>query len=143
LRVFANSSRELGMLERMRPIAVFAALAAVLALAACGSTSSTSRPHRVAPPNARLQRDLARAQADLARLRRVTAPVHRSSLMGTPAIQAATGAFLDHLDTSSIPLRRRNRLIDHAAAAVSGVCGQCFQMLEAARPIPEIAHPNA
>jgi hypothetical protein len=114
------------------------AVAAVLVLAACGSTS-----HRAAPVDTRLQRDLARAQADLAQLRKVTAPVHRSSLMGTPAIQAATGRFLEHLDTSSIPLRQRNRLIDHAAAAVSGVCGQCFQMLEAARPIPELAHPNA
>jgi hypothetical protein len=112
-----------------------AALFAVLALAACGTQQPKTDP--------RVQRDLAQARADLAHLKEVTAPVHRSSLMGTPAIQAATGRFLDHLDRSAIPLRRRNRLIDHAVAAVSGVCGQCFQMLEADRPIPELAHPDA
>jgi hypothetical protein len=63
--------------------------------------------------------------------------------MGTPAIQKATGKFLDDLDTSVIPAITKNRLIDHAVAAVAGPCGQCFQMLEADRPIPELAHPNA
>jgi hypothetical protein len=129
------------MLVPMRLLAVLAVLAGVLALAACGSTSHKSAPQP--QPSPRVQRDLARVQADLARLRRITAPVHKSSLMGTPAIQQATGAFLDHLTASSIPLRQQNRLIDHAAAAVIGVCEQCFQWLEAARPIPAIAHPNA
>jgi hypothetical protein len=129
-----SASAPLGQGEGVKPLAV---VAAVLALAACG----LQQKHPKADP--RLQRDLAQAQADLAHLRAVTAPLHRSSLMGTPAIQAATGRFLDHLDRSSIPLLQRNRLIDHAAAAVSGVCGQCFQMLEADRPIPELAHPNA
>jgi hypothetical protein len=115
---------------------------AVLALAACGSQQRNAEPPR-ASVSPHVQRDLARAQADIAHLRKVTAPVHRSSLMGTPAIQAATGRFLDHLDRSSIPALQKNRLIDHAAAAVSGVCGQCFQMLEADRPIPELAHPDA
>jgi len=121
-----------GILSGVKLLAV---AAAVLALAACGSQQPKADP--------RLERDLARLQADLAHIKSVTAPVHRSSLMGTPAIQAATGRFLDDLDRSSIPLLQRNRLIDHAAAAVSGVCGQCFQMLEADRPIPELAHPNA
>jgi len=124
----------------MRLSATLPLLVGTLALAACGSTRDAARP---TPPNPRLQRDLARIEADLARLRKVTAPVTHSSLMGTPAIQKATGRFLDDLETSAIPLIRRNRLIDHAAAAVSGACGQCFQMLEAARPIPELAHPSA
>jgi hypothetical protein len=120
---------------------LLAALAASLFVAACGSGHKAAAPKP--KPNPRLQRDLARIQADLARLRKVTAPVTRSSLMGTPAIQKATGRFLDDLDTSVIPLITRNRLIDHAVAAVSGVCGQCFQMLEADRPIPELAHPSS
>jgi hypothetical protein len=122
----------------MKLSALLLLLAGTLTLAACGSSS---RP--AAPTDPRLQRDLARIQADLAALRKATAPVTRSSLMGTPAIQKATGRFLEDLETSTIPLIRRNRLIDHAAAAVSGACGQCFQMLEAARPIPELAHPSA
>ena len=121
-------------MKRIAPLLLLAAT-----LAACGSASRSAAP----PPNPKLQRDLALINADLARLRKLTAPITRSSLMGTPAIQRATGRFLDDLQTSTIPLINRNRLIDHAAAAVSGVCGQCFQMLEAARPIPELAHPNA
>ena len=31
-------------------------------------------------------------------------------------------------------------MIDHAAAAVATSCDQCFQQLEAMRPIPQIAH---
>jgi hypothetical protein len=125
----------------MRPALLPVAAAAVLAVAACGSSR-----HAAAPPPAqspRVKHDLARIHADLARLRTLTAPVTTSSLMGTPAIQNATGRFLDDLTTSKIPLIQQNRLIDFAAAAVTGVCGQCFQMLEAARPIPELAHPNA
>jgi hypothetical protein len=36
----------------------------------------------------------------------------------------------------------RNRMIDHAAAIVAPVCQQCFQALEAERPIPGIAHTH-
>ena len=123
----------MGMRERVK--LVLLAFAATLALAACGSQKPKANP--------RLQRDLAQARADIAHLQKVSAPVKRSSLMGTPAMQEATGRFLDHLDRSSIPALQKNRLIDHAAAAVLGLCGQCFQMLEADRPIPELAHPNA
>jgi hypothetical protein len=123
----------------MKLAAALLLLVGTLALPACGSTSRSAAP----PPNPRLQRDLARIDADLARLRKLTAPVTRSSLMGTPAIQKATGRFLEDLESSTIPLIKRNRLIDHAAASVSGACQQCFQMLEAARPIPELAHPSA
>jgi hypothetical protein len=37
----------------------------------------------------------------------------------------------------------RNRMIDHAAAIVSPVCEQCFQALEAARPIPALRYGDA
>ena len=37
----------------------------------------------------------------------------------------------------------RNRLIDHAAGALVGECEQCFQALEAARPIVKMAHSGA
>ena len=32
----------------------------------------------------------------------------------------------------------KNRMIDHAAAALVGSCEQCFQALEAEQPIPGI-----
>src|SRR5262249_25010480 len=117
----------------MRLAPLLLAAAAVLALAACGSSHHAAAPPP--QPSPRVQRDLVRIHADLAHLRRLTAPVTKSSLMGTPAIQNATGRFLDDLTASKIPLIQQNRLIDFAAAAVTGVCGQCFQMLEAARPI--------
>jgi hypothetical protein len=60
--------------------------------------------------------------------------------MGTPALQRTTSAFLDRLDRSSLEPKMKNRMIDFAASAAAGSCEQCFQMLEAARPIPEIAH---
>ena len=129
----------------MRNAALIALGAVVLALAACGSDhhAATTQAQAQPPPSPRVRRDLRRIHVDLARLRRLTAPVKHSSLMGTPAIQAATGKFLDDLTTSKIPLIQQNRLIDFAASAVTGVCEQCFQMLEANRPIPELAHPNA
>jgi hypothetical protein len=54
------------------------------------------------------------------------------------AINHATDVFLHDVDTAPIDNLQRNRLIDHAAAALAGRCPQCFQALEADRPIPEI-----
>ena len=72
-------------------------------------------------------------------MRAAAAKVHRSSLLGTPGIRRTTAAFIEDLETSSLTLKGKNRMIDHAAAAVAPVCEQCFQMLEAVRPIPQIA----
>ena len=47
--------------------------------------------------------------------------------------------MVDRLDRSSRDPKMKNRMIDFAALAVAGGCDQFFQMLEAARPIPEIA----
>jgi hypothetical protein len=43
------------------------------------------------------------------------------------------------LERSRLSPKARNREIDHAVAAVATSCDQCFQMLEAIRPIPQIA----
>jgi hypothetical protein len=64
----------------------------------------------------------------------------RSTLKGEPRVREATSRFIDDLDRSRIDDLSKNRVIDHAAAAVAPVCGQCFQQLEAMRPIPAIAH---
>ena len=75
-------------------------------------------------------------------MRSAAAKVRKSSLLGTPAVRRTTSAFLDDLDVSKLTPKAKNRMIDHAAAAVAAVCEQCFQQLEAVRPIPQIAHPG-
>lgn len=54
------------------------------------------------------------------------------------ALSTLTDRFLLHVSTAPLTNLQRNRLIDHAAAAVSIKCPQCFQALEAERPIPAI-----
>jgi PBP1b-binding outer membrane lipoprotein LpoB len=118
-------------------------LVAALFLSGCsGPWSSPSRPV-TSPPAARTaqqQRDLARLWTDVAAIKEAAAKVSHRTLMGTPELQRTTGAFLDRLDRSSLEPKMKNRMIDFAASAVAGSCDQCFQMLEAARPIPDIAH---
>jgi hypothetical protein len=100
-------------------------------------SSTTSAPVVRTPQQ---KRDLTHLSADVAAIKRAAAKVSHRTLMGTPALQRTTGAFLDRLDRSTLDPKMKNRMIDFAASAVAGSCDQCFQMLEAARPIPEIAH---
>jgi hypothetical protein len=125
-------------------------LAGVLGLAASGcgggshgstAAATTARAHAggsACRPAAKA-RALAKIDADLAALRRAAAKPSRNTLAGGPAVNRATDRFL--LDVGTAPLSNivRNRLIDHAAAALVGSCQQCFQALEASRPIPAIA----
>ena len=80
-----------------------------------------------------------RALREAAHLRRMAAPLKKSE-MGTPALQHATDRFLTHLTTSKLDNYYQNRLIDKAASAVAFACEQCFQMLEASRPIPAMQY---
>jgi cytochrome c556 len=117
----------------------------VIVLAAgCGGEKHTqpptSRATTVRSPLVRaLIRDYKRLGADVRRLRADAAKVHRPTLLGTPALRRDTGRFIDDLERSRLSPKARNREIDHAAAAVATSCDQCFQMLEAIRPIPQIA----
>ena len=116
-----------------------ATLGCTAALAGCGSTAA----RHTAPPsctNRAASRATARILLDIAALRRASALPTKSALKGNPAVNRATDAFLHDVETAPIGNLARNRLIDHAAAALVGACEQCFQALEAARPIPEIAH---
>jgi hypothetical protein len=72
-------------------------------------------------------------------MRADAAKVDRGTLLGTPALRRDTGRFIDDLEGSHLSPKARNREIDHAAAAVAPSCEQCFQQLEAIRPIPQIA----
>lgn len=90
---------------------------------ACGLTPTTKH-------------ELAKAQADLGKLRAVASRQTRYTYQGTPAMQLATGRFADDLTDSHLDPFRVNRLIDLGASAVTAFCTACFQMLEPIRPIP-------
>jgi hypothetical protein len=62
----------------------------------------------------------------------------KNKLLGNKAINAATDRFLNDVALAPISNLQRNRLIDHAMAAVGTHCEQCFQAFESARPIPSI-----
>jgi len=116
-------------------------LVATLLLAGCAATWTT-QARETSPPvvqTAKQRSDHAQLQADVRAIKRAAAKVRHRTLMGTPELQRTTGAFLDRLDRSSLDPKMKNRMIDFAASAVAGSCDQCFQMLEAARPIPQIA----
>lgn len=137
-----------------------ATILALLALAGCGGDGGSATP---APPaqtatqprpavypddpqviaratTAGQKRDLVELWADTGAMRQAAAKSEHSSLKGDPAVRRATSSFIDDLDRSTIDNLSKNRVIDHAAAAVATVCEQCFQQLEAMRPIPAIAH---
>jgi hypothetical protein len=112
-----------------------------LSLAACGGTSAATRTATTSPAQtvcANQQRALTKLNADLAALRRAAKLPTKNTLIGNKAINVATDRFL--YDVAVLPLTnlQRNRLIDHAMAALIGNCEQCFQALEAGRPIPAI-----
>jgi hypothetical protein len=105
------------------------ACAVPLLLAACGSGGHKTTPP--APP-AKCLRAVARLQAEVVDLRKAAAR------KDVAEVNKLTDRFLNDVALAPIGNLRRNRLIDHAAGALVGTCEQCFQALEAARPIPAI-----
>ena len=73
---------------------------------------------------------IAKLNADIAAIRRARGNV--------AATNRTTDRFLLDVATAPITNLKRNRMIDHAVGALGGECEQCFQALEAARPIPNI-----
>jgi hypothetical protein len=103
----------------------------LLALTACGASSRpAAKPTTTSSGQCRNQAvALSRIDRDLTAMRHATTETAMSTL---------TDHFLLHVSTAPLTNLQRNRLIDHAAAAVSIKCPQCFQALEAERPIPAI-----
>jgi Flp pilus assembly protein TadD len=122
-------------------------VALVLGLAACGSSSSShqsaTRSATRACTDPRTARDLARLRADVAAIHAAASKPTKDTFKGSPAVNRATDRFLADEGRAHVSLLAKNRLIDHAAAALSGSCQQCFQALEAERPIPSISHAGA
>jgi hypothetical protein len=137
----------------VRPQLVGVALSIAL-LAGCGAskhseaapppvTTTTTAAAKVRTLQIRaLISDYKTLGADIAAMRAAAVKVHGQTLKGTPALRRTTGRFIEHLEKSHLTLKSRNRMIDHAAGAVATSCDQCFQQLEAVRPIPQIAHPH-
>ena len=109
---------------------------AILSLGACGA----AQPKAKAPVTTRCvsPKAIAKLDADIAAMRRAAALPTKNTLLGNAAINRATDRFLNDVSLAHITNLKRNRLIDHAAGTLAGACEQCFQALEAARPIPNI-----
>lgn len=114
---------------------------AALALAACGSSS-----HPAAKPAAQHHRQacksqvraLAKIHRDIAALTAAYKLPVKDKLIGNHAINVATDRFLNDVQLAPISNLQRNRLTDLAMSAIGTHCQQCFQALEANRPIPAI-----
>jgi hypothetical protein len=112
------------------------ALCAIM-LGGCGghpvSPGASGPSNRLLPSR---ERQEARLFRDIESIRAEARRTKHSSLKGTPALRLLTGRFIDDYNRSSaIPRLRKNRMIDHAVGALGGTCEQCFQQLEAMRPI--------
>jgi hypothetical protein len=99
--------------------------------AATTATTEGLKPCRLTAPQ---RRAVAQVHADIERLRRIQEPLHKFSEMGTPAQEQVTGKVLLDLGRVKLPINVRSRLLAQAKS-VTGLCGQCFQGLEAAEPV--------
>jgi hypothetical protein len=106
--------------------------------AATGSTATSAAGDCLTP--AARRRQLARLAADTSTLRRLSRSARPPRDPGPLALQRATDRFLLHMGMSHLGYKVRNRLTDHAAAAVAFSCHACFVMLENERPVPAIAY---
>jgi hypothetical protein len=100
------------------------------------ATATASTPRSSAPCKLdRAQRlGVARALADIRRLRRIEAPMQTFSQHGAPTQNMVTGKFLLDVGSAHLPLNLYARLLHLAKAAVR-LCGDCSQGLEAAEPV--------
>jgi hypothetical protein len=100
---------------------------------AATATASTPRSSSPCKLDSAQRRTVARALADIRRLRRIQAPMHTFTQHGAPTQNAMTGKFMLDVGSASLPLNVRSHLIHLAKAAVS-LCGDCSQGLEADEP---------
>ena len=96
----------------------------VVALAGCGGSHKAA-----AKCSPKVLHALTRLQHDISSIRNATT---------SAAVNHGTDRFMNDVFTLPIDNLTRNREIDHAAAALAGRCPQCFQALEANRPIVTI-----
>jgi len=113
--------------------AASAAVVLCLLASGCGHSAEHATAHAcVLTPRQRSA--VAVALRDIRRLHRLEAPLTTYTLRGTPALQAGTNSFLLDLGRVGLPIDTRGRLLRLAKSAV-GLCGLCFQALEAEEPV--------
>jgi hypothetical protein len=119
-------------------------LALTLAVAACGCSSGQKTLHSFAetkrnctgskvPAKRALQRR--KLKADLSRLRAAAATVNGYTQNGNAVLNKAVDRFALDVAVEALPVHKRSRYIDRAAAIVAPRCYLCFQALEANRPV--------
>jgi hypothetical protein len=101
------------------------------ATATAGPSSSAARPCKL---DNQQRRTVARALADIRRLRRIQASMHTFSQHGAPNQEAETGKFLVDLGSAKLPLDVFAHLI-HLAKVATNLCGDCGQGLETEEPV--------
>ena len=113
--------------------------------AAPSAATTLSAPKTTTAPCVRGSRakSLAALGRDLAAIRAAAKLPTKDRLRGNAAINRATDRFLHDVALAPIGNKARNRWIDHAMSALAGVCEQCFQALEANRPVVDIKYPDA
>jgi hypothetical protein len=96
-------------------------------------TASTPRSSAPCKLDRAQRRTVARALADIRRLRRIQAPMHTFSQHGAPTQNAVTGKLMLDLGSANLPPNVFAHLLHLAKTAVS-LCGDCSQGLEADEP---------
>jgi len=113
--------------------AASAAVVLCLLASGCGRSREHATAHAcVLTPRQRSA--VAVTLRDIRRLHRIEAPLTTYTLRGTSALQAGTNRFLLDLGRVGLPIDTRGRLLRLAKSAV-GLCGLCFQALEAEEPV--------
>jgi hypothetical protein len=74
-------------------------------------------------------------ERDIAELRTAAATVKGHTENGNAVLRAAIDRFALDIKKEALPVKKRSRYIDFAAAIVAPKCYLCFQALEANRPI--------
>jgi hypothetical protein len=85
------------------------------------------------PAKQKIQR--AALERDLQQLRVAAATVKGHTENGNAALRGAIDRFAIDIKKEALPVKKRSRYIDFAAAIVAPKCYLCFQALEANRPI--------
>jgi hypothetical protein len=124
----------------VRAALAVAATALAVTAAGCGggtpktTTAATATSGGVKPcilsPKQRAH--AAAARHEIARMHRLEAPLTTWKQTGPVALELAVERFL--LDVGGLPVDLRGSLIHEAKSAV-GLCGDCFQALEAEEPV--------